>query len=108
MTLYAQALATIEREVESAKSSDLVFGDKGTEYSYYIRANISSWIALKAVLELHGAESYQLPAKFRGGEKGEYDTFQRCSGCMDGFPCPTANLIIRAVLDLTTTAKESA
>ncbi|CAB4218724.1 hypothetical protein UFOVP1608_47 [uncultured Caudovirales phage] len=51
--------------------------------------------ALRAVVELHKPEQYQLPAKFRGGEKGEWDTFHRCKSCFITYPCPT----IQAVLD---------
>ena len=51
----------------------------------------------RELLGLHKAEEYQLPAKFRGGEKGVMDTFYKCNSCFGAYPCPTRQIIERAL-----------
>lgn len=44
--------------------------------------------ALLTVIKKHEPMEYQIPAKFRGGEKGIMDTFLRCKACHVTPNCP--------------------
>ena len=100
--LYAQALAKIERELTRTHDGDnraIVIMELPEEY---VSPETKAFTALQAVLELHRPSDRY---------KGQLWVCSECvdlEGCLSiDFPCPTANLIIEAVLG-STTAKESA